>query len=52
MSFYFDSQDPRKKEFVALRMEQQLFQQLKKEAAESGLDLSATIRRLCSEALK
>lgn len=47
MSFYFGEEDGRKKEFVAVRMESQLFRALKTEADSKGIDLSECIRQKC-----
>lgn len=47
MGFYFGEQDNRKKEFVAVRMESQLFRALKTEANQKGVDLSEIIREKC-----
>lgn len=52
MTFYLLEQDDRKREFVAVRMESQLFTALRQEADRRGEDLSQTIRSLCSESLK
>ena len=52
MSFYFGEQDNRKKEFVAVRMESQLFRALKTEANNRGVDLSCCIRDLCNDFLQ
>lgn len=47
MSFNFGEEDSRKKEYVAVRMESQLFRALKAEANNRGIDLSCCIRDLC-----
>lgn len=49
--FYLFDGDKRKKEFVGVRMERQLFIALKTEADKRNTDLSTTIRSLCSEVL-
>lgn len=54
MSFYDFHQtleDPRKKRFVAVRMELALFHSLSEEAQRRGTDLSETIRQLCNAGL-
>ena len=45
------TEDTRKKEFVAVRMEADLFRRLKEAADKEGIDLSACIRKLCSDGL-
>lgn len=52
MAFYMDQKDERKKQYVACRMDLELFSSLKQEADRRGVDLSNCIRALCSEALK
>lgn len=47
-----EMQDQRKKEFIALRMERELFILLKQKAMQENLDLSHMIRSLCREGLE
>jgi len=52
--FYFplDDQGEKKSEFLAVRLEKQLFLDLSRKAKEEGNDLSSTIRNLCRRGLK
>lgn len=45
------AQDQRKKHFVSVRMEQELFKELMEKAQAQGKDLSCTIRELCKSGL-
>lgn len=47
--FLFGQPDSRKKQFVACRMELELFKALKIEADKQGKDLSQVIREYCSK---
>ena len=44
--------DERKRELIAFRCDQELFQLLKEEASMEGLPLSETVRELCERGLK
>ena len=48
----FKVQDKRKKEFVAVRMEADLFKQLSLKAQQEASDLSSVIRKLCRSGLE
>ncbi len=49
---YSSSEDKRKRQFVAVRMEETLFKDLMEKANSEGKDLSETIRALCRNGLK
>jgi len=51
MNFYLDEEDSRKKEFVAFRVEKQLFDRIKEKAQSNNSDLSATVRNLVCRGL-
>lgn len=48
MTFYLLNDDTRKKEFIALRLERDLFQKIKEKA---GDNVSGFIREVCKEAV-
>ena len=52
MGFNYWDVDPRKKEFVALRMDEQLFQALKEKAQSEGIDLSEAIRQSIKKSIE
>lgn len=51
MNFYLEPQDKRKTSFVNLRMEDSLFERIKKRAEQENCSVSGAIRTLITEAL-
>lgn len=47
----YGNKDQRKKCFVAVRMEKDLFHELMEKAHQDGTDLSSTIRGICRNAI-
>ena len=51
MTFFMFKEDTRKKQFVALRMDNQLYSRLQNEAQQRGEDVSSVIRECITERL-